>query len=78
MTTNLSTLSAGDSGKITGFDISKKAYRKRLLAMGLTRGTEFQVTRFAPLGDPIEIKLRGFSLTLRKDEAAAILTDVSK
>lgn len=78
MSISLSTLSVGDTGKITGFDISKKAYRKRLLAMGLTRGTEFQVTRFAPLGDPIEIKLRGFSLTLRKDEAAAVLTDVSK
>lgn len=78
MSISLSTLSVGDTGKITGFDISKKAYRKRLLAMGLTRGTEFQITRFAPLGDPIEIKLRGFSLTLRKDEAAAVLTDVAK
>jgi ferrous iron transport protein A len=44
--------------------------------MGLTRGTEFKITRFAPLGDPIEIKLRGFSLTLRKDEAAFVLTEL--
>lgn len=78
MTTSLNTLSVGDSGKITGFDIAGKAYRKRLLAMGLTRGTEFQVTRFAPLGDPIEIKLRGFSLTLRKEEASAVLAEVMK
>lgn len=62
----------GDIGKVIGFDNSAKAYRKRLLAMGLTPGTEFQVVRFAPMGDPIEIKLRGFALTLRKDEAAVL------
>ncbi len=76
MTTCLKDLAVGDTGKITGFDIAGKAYRKRLLAMGLTRGTEFQITRFAPLGDPIEIKLRGFSLTLRKEEAAFILAEL--
>jgi ferrous iron transport protein A len=37
--------------------------------MGLTPGTEFSIVRFAPLGDPVEIALRGFSLTLRKNEA---------
>lgn len=76
MSTSLKNLAVGDTGKITGFDASGKAYRKRLLAMGLTRGTEFQITRFAPLGDPIEIKLRGFSLTLRKEEASAILAEL--
>ncbi|NOS73271.1 MAG: ferrous iron transport protein A, partial [Methyloglobulus sp.] len=43
-----------------------------LLAMGLTPGTEFSITRFAPMGDPVEIKLRGFALTLRKDEASVL------
>lgn len=76
MSTSLNTLAVGDTGKITGFDIAGKAYRKRLLAMGLTRGTEFKITRFAPLGDPIEIKLRGFSLTLRKEEASAVLAEL--
>ena len=75
MTTSLNTFAVGDTGKITGFDIAGKSYRKRLLAMGLTRGTEFKITRFAPLGDPIEIKLRGFSLTLRKEEASAVLAE---
>lgn len=75
MTTSLNTFAVGDMGKITGFDIAGKSYRKRLLAMGLTRGTEFKITRFAPLGDPIEIKLRGFSLTLRKEEASAVLAE---
>jgi ferrous iron transport protein A len=75
MSINLKNLSAGDLGKIIGFDKTGKAYRKRLLAMGLTPGTHFSVTRFAPMGDPVEIKLRGFSLTLRKDEASVLLIE---
>ena len=75
MVTNFTALAVGDSGKITGFDQSGKAYRKRLLAMGLTPGTTFSITRFAPMGDPVEIKIRGFSLTLRKSEAAVLLIE---
>jgi ferrous iron transport protein A len=75
MAMSLKNLTVGDLGKIVGFKQSGKAYRKRLLAMGLTPGTEFSVTRFAPMGDPVEIKLRGFSLTLRKDEAAILLIE---
>ena len=37
--------------------------------MGLTPGTEFSVTRLAPLGDPVEINVRGYAVSLRKDEA---------
>jgi ferrous iron transport protein A len=72
MAISLKNLAVGDFGKIVGFEPAGKAYRKRLLAMGLTPGTEFSVTRFAPMGDPVEIKLRGFALTLRKDEAAIL------
>jgi ferrous iron transport protein A len=72
MITGLRNLVSGDSGKVVGFEPSGKAYRKKLLAMGLTPGTQFSVTRFAPMGDPVEIKLRGFALTLRKDEAAVL------
>ena len=68
----LKNLVIGDLAKIVGFEPAGKAYRKKLLAMGLTPGTEFSVTRFAPMGDPIEIKLRGFALTLRKDEASVL------
>lgn len=75
MSISLKKLAVGDHGKIIGFDKAGKAYRKRLLAMGLTPGTEFGVTRFAPLGDPVEIKIRGFSLTLRKTEAAVLLIE---
>ncbi|WP_347986208.1 FeoA family protein [Methylomonas sp. AM2-LC] len=75
MATYLKTLAVGDSGRIIGFDQAGGVYRKKLLAMGLTPGTEFSVTRFAPLGDPVEIKIRGFSLTLRKNEASVLLID---
>jgi ferrous iron transport protein A len=72
MVTGLKNLVIGDFGKIVGFEPTGKPYRKKLLAMGLTPGTEFSVTRFAPMGDPVEIKLRGFALTLRRDEASVL------
>ncbi len=75
MSTHIKNLSVGEQGKVIGFDKTGKAYRKRLLAMGLTPGTKFSITRFAPLGDPIEIEIRGFSLTLRKNEASMLLID---
>lgn len=68
-------LKVGEAGKVVGFEKSGRAYRKRLLAMGLTPGTQFSVKRFAPMGDPVEIKLRGFSLTLRKHEADVLLVE---
>jgi ferrous iron transport protein A len=72
MVMGLKNLVIGDLAKIVGFEPTGKAYRKKLLAMGLTPGTEFSITRFAPMGDPVEIKLRGFALTLRKDEASVL------
>lgn len=48
------------------------AIRRRLLDMGLTPKTQIYVRKVAPFGDPIEIYLRGYELTLRKDEAANI------
>lgn len=73
--TSLKMLATGDSGRIVGFDQKGGSYRKKLLAMGLTPGTEFTVTRFAPMGDPVEIKLRGFSLSLRKNEASVLMIE---
>jgi ferrous iron transport protein A len=66
----LDLLKVNEVGIITGYEGNKS--RKQLLAMGLTRNTQVQVVRVAPLGDPIEIKLRGFSLTLRKSDAAQL------
>ena len=67
-----SDLRVGNQGRVLGFEKTEPAYRKKLMAMGLTPGVEFTVTRLAPLGDPVEIRLRGFSLTLRKAEAQAL------
>jgi len=72
---NLRDLRVGEQGKVTGFQEGDRIYRKKLLAMGLTRGTTFEITRYAPMGDPVEIKLRGFALTLRKKEADALLIE---
>lgn len=49
------------------------AVRKRLLEMGITKGTEVYVRKTAPLGDPIEITIRGYELSLRKTEAENII-----
>ncbi len=50
--------------------------RPRLMELGLLTGTEIELVRFAPLGDPVEIKVRGYNLTLRKHEAEQILVRV--
>ncbi len=75
MSTFLKALAVGDRGRIVGFDQAGGVYRKKLLAMGLTPGAEFSITRFAPMGDPVEIRIRGFSLTLRKNEASVLLIE---
>ncbi len=46
--------------------------RKRVLDLGLTRGAKVKLVRVAPLGDPIEIELRGYRLTVRKAEASIV------
>ena len=53
------------------------ASRPRLMEMGLLVGTKVELVRFAPLGDPVEIKVRGYNLTLRKSEAELILVQVN-
>ena len=52
-------------------------HRGRLLEMGLLVGTPVELVRFAPLGDPVEIKVRGYHLTLRKHEAEQIFVQMS-
>ena len=68
----LDLLKVNETAIVTGYS-DNTSIRKQLLAMGLTRNTEVTVVRVAPLGDPIEIKLRSFSLTLRKQDAAQII-----
>jgi ferrous iron transport protein A len=65
----LGDLVVGERGCIIGLRRGDRSYREKLLAMGLTPGTEFSVTRLAPLGDPVEISVRGYAVSLRKGEA---------
>lgn len=71
----LKELSIGDRARVLGFTEGGKAYRRKLLSMGLTPGTEISLVRVAPMGDPIEIFVRGYSLSLRKSEADALAVD---
>ena len=65
-------LKVGECGRVTGYSGADREYRHKLLRMGLVKGTEFKIVRKAPMGDPVEVELRGFSLTLRRAEAEAL------
>lgn len=72
---HLRDLAVGCTGRVIGYETTARSYKGKLLAMGLTPGTEFTVTRHAPLGDPVEIKVRDFKLSLRKVEADALVVE---
>ena len=69
---SLKSLSDGESGIVERIELTG-ATKRRLIEMGITPGTRVGVLKRAPLGDPIEILLRGFSLTIRGDDAEKIL-----
>lgn len=69
-------LSVGARARVAGFTQGGGCYRRKLLAMGLTPGVELTVMRMAPLGDPVEVRVRGCRLSLRRDEAAALSVEV--
>lgn len=65
----------GSTLRIVGYEPTARDYKRKLLAMGLTPGTELTVKRHAPLGDPTEIEVRDFHLSLRKAEADALIVE---
>ena len=73
----LDKLSAGQSGVITAVG-GEGVLRCRLLDMGLIPQTEVTVSKIAPMGDPMELQLRGYVLTLRKEDAQSIEVEVHK
>ena len=73
----IQSLKNGESGTVMIVGVEGKLHR-RLIEMGLTPGTRVTVTKRAPLGDPIEIRLRGYELTLRADDASKILVTPDK
>jgi len=58
--------------------LNKGAIRQRILDMGIHQGCEIEVERVAPLGDPVEFKLKGFHILLRKEEAEGIIVRLTE
>jgi len=73
-TCNLANLPVGSSGRVLSYSGGSSA-AMRLRELGILPGTIIRLVRLAPLGDPIEIDVRGFHLSLRKSEAADILLE---
>ncbi|MBS5916281.1 MAG: ferrous iron transport protein A [Clostridia bacterium] len=73
-TRTLKDLQPGEQVVITKI-VGEGAVRRRLMDMGLTRGTQVYVRKVAPLGDPIEVTVRGYELSLRKGEAEHVEVD---
>lgn len=67
----LKEMKPGQSGKVVSIGESGPL-KRRIMDMGITPGVEVKVIKAAPLGDPIEINVRGYELSLRKEEAARI------
>ncbi|MEZ5557347.1 MAG: FeoA family protein [Pseudomonadales bacterium] len=74
MSVALKDLQVGDSARVTGY-AERSAYAERLMHLGLIPGTRLRLQRRAPLGDPLEIRFRGYSLALRPDEASCLLLE---
>ena len=72
----LSELKCGEKGRIVKIG-GGGGTRRRLLDMGLVSGSEVKMERVAPLGDPIEIKIKGYNLSLREEEADSIQVEAT-
>ena len=77
MIKKLSEFDVGDTGVVRSV-AGEGVIRRRLFDMGVTPGAEVYLRKRAPLGDPVEITLRGYELTLRKAEADCVMTEVNK
>lgn len=75
MEKKLNVFLVGESGIVKKIEGEGKI-RKRLLDMGITPGAEILLRKKAPLGDPLEVTLRGYELTLRKSEAGLVTLEV--
>jgi ferrous iron transport protein A len=73
-TLQLTDLQVGDRATVVGFR-ARGPYTENLIRLGLIPGTTFEVLRRAPLGDPLEIRFRGFALALRPAEAGDLLVE---
>lgn len=74
--TILSKLKKGQKAKVVQLNTVDKSLRRRLLDMGITEGVQIKIKKIAPLGDPIDIELRGYELCLRKKDLELIDVEV--
>lgn len=65
---NLSELKVGERARVVRLRVEDRQIRRHLLDMGLTRGTIVEIKKIAPMGDPIDIKLRDYELCIRKED----------
>lgn len=70
----LADLTVGDSGIVRKM-VGDRALRRRLMDMGLTNNTMVKINQIAPLGDPIELVVRGYKLSMRKQDASYVLLE---
>lgn len=68
-------MTPGDRARLVGFGDTPLAYKRRLMSLGMTSGVELTLVRLAPLGCPMQIDLRGTSLSVRKDEANQLILE---
>lgn len=71
---SLKEVSVGETVKVLKIE-GEGAVKRRIMDMGITRGTEIFVRKVAPLGDPVELTIRGYELSVRKDDAEIIKVD---
>ncbi|HEX3021432.1 MAG TPA: FeoA family protein [Lachnospiraceae bacterium] len=74
MSLTLQQLKPGEACKVTSIG-TKGLIKRRLMDMGVTPGVDIRLVKIAPLGDPIEINIRGYELSLRKEEANQIFVE---
>jgi len=72
----LSDLNVGMKARIKKIDTPNPILKRRLLEMGITRGTEVEIKKVSPLGDPVDILIRGYELCLRKEDLKMIGVEV--
>jgi len=72
----LSNLKKGQKAKVVLLNTTDKSLRRRLMDMGITEGVQIKIKKIAPLGDPIDIELRGYELCIRKVDMSMIDVEV--
>ena len=76
MICELSDLKIGQKAKVLKINVTNKEIRRHLFDMGVTRGVEVRIKKIAPMGEPVDIEIRGYELALRKQEMRGIEVEV--